>query len=122
MSTVYFPHKIRHKFSDNFQVLELVLQGCNGDIVRAIEHCLAVDDRRVDSNKIERPSYHSSESNSSNSLNPTTPTSPAEFFKNLTAPSRPFQGLPTFQPYMVSNFNIFYVSFVCSDFFHNEVL
>ena len=87
-------------------MLELVLQGCNGDIVRAIEHCLAVDDSRVDSKSVQRPSYRSSESSSSASqlsLNPTTPTSPAEFFKNLTAPSRPFQGLPTFQPYMVSN-------------------
>lgn len=82
------------------QVLELVLQGCNGDIVRAIEHCLAVDDSRMDSNKHHRRSYHSSESSSSITMNP-TPTSPAEFFKNLTAPGRPFhQGLPTFQPYM----------------------
>ena len=108
--------------------MRLVLEGCNGEIVRAIEQCLAVDDARNNS----RRSISSSESGSSSQL-PTTidsktgtlsglnqqtgtsigqdnsgpglggPTSPAEFFRNLTSTQnagRPI--LPTFPHYMVS--------------------
>ena len=74
--------------------MELVLQGCSGDVVRAIEHCLAVDDARQDPKNFQ---------NSKNQTTNPTPTSPSEFFKNLTTPSRPFQGLQPFQPYMVSH-------------------
>ena len=93
----------------------MVLEGCNGEIVRAIEQCLAVDDARNNS----RRSISSSESGSSSQI-PTAvdskitnlsglnqqnltgtmgltgqagtgapglggPTSPAEFFRNLTS-------------------------------------
>ena len=95
--------------------MRLVLEGCNGEIVRAIEQCLAVDDARNNS----RRSISSSESGSSSQI-PTAidskitnlsglnqqnltetmgltgqagngapglggPTSPAEFFRNLTS-------------------------------------
>ena len=86
-------------------MLKLVLEGCNGEIVRAIEHCLAVDDTRATS----RRSISSSDASSSATTTTTstetassaasvTPTSPAEFFRNLTAPQRV---LPTFPHYMV---------------------
>lgn len=84
------------------EVLRLVLEGCNGDAVRAIEQCLAVDDTRNTS----RQSVSSSESGSSSHLGTKlteqpTPTSPAEFFRNLTSTQnagRPL--LPSFPHYM----------------------
>ena len=86
-------------------MLELVLQGCNNDVVRAIEHCLAVDDSRQTNS--HRRSYQSSEASSTSAANH-TPTSPAEFFKHLTSPSRPFPaGMPTFQPYMVRTCDLY---------------
>jgi len=108
----------------------LVLEGCNGEIVRAIEQCLAVDDARNNS----RRSISSSESGSSSQI-PTAidskitniselnqqnltgtmglagqgtgapglggPTSPAEFFRNLTSTQNAGRPiLPTFPHYM----------------------
>ena len=110
----------------------MVLEGCNGEIVRAIEQCLAVDDARNNS----RRSISSSESGSSSQI-PTAidskitniselnqqnltgtmglagqgtgapglggPTSPAEFFRNLTSTQNAGRPLlPTFPHYMVS--------------------
>ena len=110
----------------------MVLEGCNGEIVRAIEQCLAVDDARNNS----RRSISSSESGSSSQI-PTAidskittgtlsglnqqnligtigpdnggpglggPTSPAEFFRNLTSTQNAGRPiLPTFPHYMVSH-------------------
>ena len=98
-------------------MLKLVLEGCNGDVVGAIEQCLSVDEAR----KTSRRSLSSSESGSSGATQTAlqsiqtpqinTPTSPAEFFRNLTTTAQATTGrsplLPTFPHYMV-RVNIIY--------------
>ena len=93
----------------------MVLEGCNGDVVGAIEQCLSVDEAR----KASRRSICSSESGSSGvttQVQTQSPTSPAEFFRNLTttAQANPVTGrsplLPTFPHYMVRVLLVIYLT------------